>query len=232
VPRGFKGIIKAAPRYDHVFCAGTEAVKLMKVKAGVDAVWVPFACDPEYHYRVNVPPNERRNFASDIAFVGSYYPNRMKVLESVSGLDVKVWGPGWAEGAQGSPLCKKIVSAHIECREWRKIFSEAKIVTVIHYDDGETPCDQASPKLFEALACGSFVLCDRQKDAVELFRDGEHLVFFDGAADLKEKSAYFLQVPDERDRIALSGQREVIKKHTYEHRIKKILDVARGGEVV
>ena len=41
----------------------------------------------------------------------------------------------------------------------------------------------AWPKVYEALACGGFVICDNQRDVKRLFKDGEHLVIFQGAKD-------------------------------------------------
>ncbi len=58
------------------------------------------------------------------------------------------------------------------------------------------------PQIFEAMACGAFVLTDRQKDCLRLFKDGEHLVYFDGPQDLRDKARYYLDNEDKRRRIA------------------------------
>ena len=81
---------------------------------------------------------------------------------------------------------------------------------------------QADPRVFEAMACGAFVLTDRQKDVVSLFRDGEHLVTYDDDRDLRDKIGYFLRHPEERECIAAAGMREVLNNHTYSHRVKDL----------
>jgi len=66
---------------------------------------------------------------------------------------------------------------------------------------------------------------DNQKDVKSLFEDGKHLTIFKDIKDLREKIKYYLIHPEERERIAQEGYREVIQKHTYLHRIKKMLTV-------
>ena len=225
VPINFENIIKTAPFYDHVFCAGTEAVALLKSSGVREATWVPYGCDPEYHRPVDLTGEEKKKYGRDISFVGSFYPNRARVLESISDLDLAVWGPYWSRLDKASPITSKAVSAKLNYDEWIKIYSASKINLVIHYDDGKTPCNQASPKLYETLACKAFALVDDQHDARVLFEDGRHLVFFTDENDLKKKIRYYLDHPDERDKIAEAGYREVLDKHTYRHRISRILSV-------
>jgi spore maturation protein CgeB len=98
-------------------------------------------------------------------------------------------------------------------------------VLVIRYPDGHYPVHQASPRVFEALACGAFVLTDQQKDVLALFREGEHLVAFSDAADLDRKIEYYLAHPGERQRIAAAGRAEVLRRHTYTHRIARLLEI-------
>ncbi len=111
-----------------------------------------------------------------------------------------------------------------------RIYSSAKMAVVIHYQDGRTPCYQASPKVYEMLACRCFLLSDSQPDVLSLFKDGEHLAVFRDIAELREKIRYYLENVKEREKIASEGCIEVARKHTYAHRIKEMLSIvtARG----
>jgi spore maturation protein CgeB len=221
----FENVLAAAPYYEHVFCAGSEAVSLLDKAVPGKARWVPFACDPDCHRPLVLPAAEAAAYRRDMAFVGSYYPNRARVLGVLAELDLGIWGPGWKTACGGTALESKVIGAHIGFETWRKVYAAAGIVLVVHYQDGVTPCDQASPKLFEAMACGAFVMCDDQKDARMLFKDGEEVVFFSDADDLRRKAVYYLAHEDERRRIAAAGRRAVIAKHTYTHRFEEMLRV-------
>ncbi len=219
----FDRIAAAAGQYGHVFCAGSEAVDILEKIPGCQPIWLPFACDPACHHPQAVTADEEVKYRRDISFVGSWYPHRADVLDVLSDLDVGIWGPLWGRLPESSPLKHKAVEARLGFDVWTRIYTASKIVVVVHYQDGVTPCYQASPKLFEAMACGAFILCDDQKDARRLFNDGEHVVFFKDKEDLKAKAVYYLQQPQQRARIAAAGQQEVLGKHTYAHRLNGIM---------
>lgn len=223
-PDQFDTIIASAPEYSQVFCAGSEAIPIIKERTGIIALWLPFACDPDCHAPVQLTAEDQKRFSNDIAFVGSYYPNRARIFETLSDKDIKIWGPLWSRLPKDSPIKTKAVDTRLNFDIWRKIYAAAGIVLVVHFNDDHTPCFQASPKLFEAMACGAFVLVDDQKDARALFTDDEHVVFFKNGTDLREKISFYLTNPELRKIIAANGRLEVLAKHTYKHRINEIIE--------
>jgi len=229
VPVNFKNILETAPFYDHLFCAGSEAMDIFHSRGFKNVSWIPFACDPYFHKSIVLSPQEQELYAKDIVFVGSYYPNRARLLEGIADFNLGVWGPYWQKLAPESPLKQKAVDSKINYNQWVKIFNGSKINVVVHYQDGKVACHQASPKLYEAMACGCFVLCDRQKDALSLFKDKHHLVFFENEVDLREKINYYLIHDKERKDIALAGQQEVLSRHTYQDRLKLMIEILFKG---
>ena len=91
-------------------------------------------------------------------------------------------------------------------------------------------CHQASPRVYEALACRSFLLVDDQKDVKSLFQDRKHLVIFKETEDLRQKITYYLNQSDERKKIASQGYEEIVHKHTYLHRIQEMFSVIEAGK--
>jgi len=226
-PRDFQPILDTAPHYDHIFCQGTEAIYLFE-KSGISGTrWLPMACDPSQHHPVTVSDFERARYTHDVVFVGSFYPSRASLFEPIANMDLAIWGPGWDRLENTSPLRKCIQGFHTLPAEWLKIYSTAKIILAPHYKDAlnRFPVYQASPRIFEAMACGAFLITDNQKDVFALFKNREHLVCFDDSCDLFKKISYYLDHPDERRKIAENGRKEVLQRHTYTHRIKEILSI-------
>ncbi len=222
-PIDFKPVINAAPFYDFVFCGGTEAQQLL-AGAGIENThWLPFACDPELHKPVDVTMEEKKKWGSDITFVGSFYPNRYQIFEEISDFNLKLWGPGWDKLPHGSPLRHSAIDIQLKPEDWTKILCSSKIILVIHYQDGKTPCYQASPKVYETLACKSFLLVDAQRDITSLFEDGKHLAVFKDIKDLRKKIDYYLNHSKEREQIALQGYEAAVQNHTFVHRIEKLI---------
>jgi spore maturation protein CgeB len=220
-----------AAEYTFVFSQGTEYAEIFRKMGIANARWLPMACDPELHHPVNLREDEQSEFGHDAAFVGSYYPGRADCLQQLTAFDLAVWGPGWDRLSTNSPLRACVRGLHTPPESWVKIYSASRIIISIHVQDPErrVQVHQASPRIFEALACGAFVLTDSQRDVLALFRDGEHLVSFKDAADLGRKIAYYLEHPDERQRIATAGRAEVLRHHTYAHRVREIISALTGG---
>ncbi len=228
-PRDFQPILNAASFYDFIFCGGTEAQELLARARIKKTYWLPFACDPEVHAPVDTDSAERKTWGSDVSFMGSYYPNRARTLDRIADSDLRIWGPGWNQLDHNSPLKKLATDTQLKPEEWKKIFSSSKISIVIHFQDGETLCYQATPRVYEALACQTFLLVDDQKDVKSLFQDGKHLVIFKENEDLRQKITYYLNQSDERKKIARQGFEEVVRNHTYLHRLQEMFSVIEAG---
>ncbi len=224
-PINFQPILHAAPHYDHIFCAGTEAIELLDQVGIAGARWLPFGCDPDLHHPLELSSEDQKQYAHDIVFMGSYYPGRAELFSRLTEFDLAIWGPGWDRLESSSPLLKHIMGSHTTPDQWLKIYSAAKIVLAAHYQDpeGRFPVYQASPRIFEALACGSFVISDRQRDVLALFKDGTHLVTFKSPDDLFDKMKYYLNNPSERKQISRLGREAVLRHHTYLMRIVAML---------
>lgn len=228
-PADFQATIEFSLHYDFVFTGGSEAYELLDNGRLRNLHWLPFACDINFHKPWEPTQKGRPEFRADIVFVGSFYPNRMAVLEQIADFDLGVWGPGWEKVPAGSPLKRRVRRAGgVTPAEWRQIYSSAKMAVVIHYQDGRTPCYQASPKVYEILACRCFLLADNQPDVRALFKDGAHLAVFKDIADLREKINYYLENHQERKRISAQGYAEVVEKHTYARRVKEMLSIVRA----
>jgi spore maturation protein CgeB len=231
-PRIFESIIKSAPYYDYVFTQGSEAYEILEQCNIKNLFWMPFACDPDIHKPVVVSDDEAKRYGCDVCFVGSggeLYSQRREYLESLTDFDLGIWGPGWEALPQETSLKRFIKGGQTKPEEWVKIFSAAKIVFHSHYHDpeGKILCYQASPRVFETLACGAFLVCDHQRDVLRLFKAGEHLTVFRNKRELRKIVSYYLNHIEEARSISENGRKEVLQNHTYKHRIKEILETVQ-----
>jgi spore maturation protein CgeB len=233
-PINFQPIINSAPFYNYIFCQGSEAVELLRSANIFGADWLPMGCDPKYHRPVELSSKEQAEYGHDIVFVGSYYPNRAELFKTLADFDFGVWGPGWDKLEKGSRLRSHIRAAHTSPAEWAKIYSAGKIILAIHYQDpnNRVPVYQASPRIFEAMACGGFAISDHQRDVFALFRDGEHLVSYNEHEDLVSKIKFYLSHPAERRKIAEQGRQEVFRNHQYSNRIEKLLSIVMPNKPI
>ena len=86
---------------------------------------------------------------------------------------------------------------------------------------------EVTRRIFEGMACGKMVLCDRlekSKKLDELFVDGEDIVYYDDMVDCINKMNEYSTDDKERERIAQNGYRKVLENHTQKQRVDFIIE--------
>lgn len=194
-------IFNEAKRYKTVFLAQKKGVKDFIEETGKDAYWMPLAAEPLFHLPLNL------ELTHDVAFVGGIdlkdvHLYRRKCMKLMIDNGLKVF-MGKAIGI------------------WLGyVYSRAKIV----YNCSVS--DDLNQRCFEAMACKRLLLTDKisaESGIDDLFKDGEDYVSYKDEKDCLDKVKYYLTHEPERLKIAESGYKKVIEKHTYEKRMSEML---------
>ena len=86
---------------------------------------------------------------------------------------------------------------------------------------------EVTRRIFEGMACGKMVLCDRlheNKKLHELFIDGEDIVYYDDIVDCINKMNKYHEDGVERERIAKNGYNKVLENHTQKQRVEFLIE--------
>lgn len=233
-PLEFEAGLERAPAYDAFFLGASYAAR-RHIEAGhARSMWLPFACDPEVHHPSTEASLPDRPATRDrVIFVGSCYPERQILLRFLRGLPVGIWGPGWESRAGHDPhLAPMLRGGALRPSDWRALYQGADIALNIHYGSFgplEVSGDLANTRLFEIFGCGAFQVVDRQGDVLRLFRDGEDFRGFSSGDELRAVVEMALRDGDRRRAVAANGRRAVLAAHTYDHRVRLLLDPSASG---
>jgi spore maturation protein CgeB len=115
------------------------------------------------------------------------------------------------------PYCKGKISLNDEA----VLYSSSKICVNAHLDE-HLQYGSYNFRIFNALACGGFVISDRSEHLEKEFKDC--IVFTDGYEDLKNKVDYYLDNQQETVKFRENGFSLVKEKHTFKHRMNSLLD--------
>lgn len=211
-------VLEVAPHYDLVAVQSRDMATVLEQSAGIRSFWLPAAADPSIHFPLDIPVK------NEVWFIGSWYPRREELLQALDGYPLHVAGPGWEnashlKGASIHPGGQKPETI-------REVCSSAAINLSIHLCEGwgRVEFTQAGPRVFEILACRGFMLSDRVGDLDELLTEGTHYAGFCSTGELRERVDYYLRQPEERERIAQSGFECVLSQHTYEERVRNLME--------
>ena len=214
----------SVPLYDHVFALDSHFVPVFE-SSGVRCVEHLCACaDPDEHQPAELTPREREWYEADVSFVGTQHPDRVKMLDQLTGWDLRVYGVGW-DGVEES-LKRCVRREPVYGLKKTKVYSASRVSINVH---GPHMVSGENFRVFEVAACGGVSFSTFKPDLVKCFEPGTEVVVFDDADDLSEKLRHYLSHPDELEAIRLAGRRRVLAEHTYDHRAAVIMRHLRGA---
>lgn len=81
-------------------------------------------------------------------------------------------------------------------------------------------------RAMDIMGCGAFLMTNYQEDFLEYFMPGEDYVYYEDITDLIEKTGYYLNHEEERNRVARNGYDKVKLMHTFHERVSQMLSIA------
>ncbi|CUH95081.1 hypothetical protein P22_1150 [Propionispora sp. 2/2-37] len=220
--------IKAA-KPEYIFTIDRETVPFYN-QLGFKAYYLPWACNPEFHQ----PAEPVEKYKCDIALVAtagvtwsSYRRDSARILLKPlveRGYDVAIWGKRWDK------LDPAIVGFNVDSRHFRgnlsyletnRVYSSAKIILGF-----QNVITELTSRTYEILGARGFLLAPATTAVLEKFTPGKHLVVAQSEEDTLRLVDYYLKQGNERETIALQGQREVYSyQNTYTDRAAQILKI-------
>ncbi|MBP3804762.1 MAG: glycosyltransferase [Oribacterium sp.] len=82
-------------------------------------------------------------------------------------------------------------------------------------------------RVFDILGSGGFLLSNFQRDLQYHFVPGEDFVYYESRKDLLDKIDYYLVNENERMDIARNAHRKIKEQHTFNVRVKEIIDLVK-----
>lgn len=146
---------------------------------------------------------------------------RQKVLDLAvaSGASIRFFGPGgWNAWSNYQPFYQSVLT---EPEDLRAVYQSSKIN--LHEGVG------VHFRTLDCMASGGLLFFMASPDDARYggiqscFTPGKHYVEFD-QNDFSEKATFYLVHPEERKQICEQARAEVASRHTWKHRIQKIID--------
>lgn len=204
--------------YQEIFSFSKVTTQFFKYTKNLNASHFPFGAK-----LISAPIHLAYKY--DVLFVGSADLRRILLLEHIK-KHVSIFGNRWQRNYPliSAEMQSRIIDNAVWGEALHQLLAESKIVlniTRTNFYGAETGVNL---RLFEALAAGCFLLTDDCEEVAALFEVGVEIEVFKNATELKEKVAYYLAHPAEREAIAKRGHAKFLKYYTWQARI---LDLSR-----
>lgn len=159
----------------------------------------------------------------DVAFVGNWRGEFRRIVWDAiqAGHPPALYGRGWDLLAP-----EHAVAEHVPHSELHRLYSSSRILLCDHWDDMRRH-GFVSNRVFDALACETFVIADDNRALAETLPGV--VATYSSPEDLSEKLERYLSRPEERQRLARSGRAIVLADHTVERRVEQLLAIAAAA---
>jgi len=216
-----QNVIDSLAVYDHVFTWSKMLVKRLTDDGATRVHYLPFAADADvYKGCENPTAEERKMYGSDIVFVGTGDPERKSELESLSDLDLGIWGPYWDRNCKKSHLMARLRGGRIDVNTMAKVYRSSKVVLNLMREQNFSSHNM---KTFEIPSIGAFMLAPRTSEHADFFEEGKDIACYGSAHELREKAIYFIAHDAERAAMAKSAHEKTLRYHTYIQRMTELL---------
>jgi len=141
---------------------------------------------------------------------------RLSLLKKVAPLGLRIYGDAGWRGLNGNFRYHRPLSYY---RELPYFFNVSKInlnATSLQMEEA------INQRVFDASACGSFIITDYQKQLEDLFCIKEEIVCFRDEDELFDLCRFYLNHPQEREKKAARARERVLKEHSYQLRLIKM----------
>lgn len=224
-----------APAYH--YCLVPEKFRLIDYKSiGANPVYCQEAANPNIYKPYQVSKSY------DVSFIGGRYADRYYYIQSLyeAGIFVKVWGENWKRErdklkelmrpvynilAGKSSMPDELFGNYLLDEEMVKTYSETKINLgfAICGDThlSEIPIKQVRLRDFEVPMSGGFYLTEWVDELTDFFEPDREIVCFQTKEECIDKSKYYLEHENERERIRIAGYNRAINEHTWQKRLDK-----------
>lgn len=204
--------------YDRVLVASRPYVSRVGATTGVGVECLLQFTDPAL-FGGDAPCEKMR----DLLFVGNWRGVYRRIVWDAhcTGRRVMLVGEGWRYLAPGDTLAE-----HVPYQDLKALYASARILLIDHWDDMRDH-GFISNKVFDALASGSFVVCDDVSGLRELLPGG--IETYRDLEELDRLLKRYLADPKAQRAVAVRGRELVLAKHTVERRVDDLLGSMHGA---
>ena len=211
--------LRVARPYDFLFVTGSDVAAEFERALGRSVEVLPLAADPSI-YR---PLRSKDQYRANVVFAGGATPEREGLLSGLAEFGVALWGPGWRKTALRD-YCRGEVR---NTAEFVRAYGGASVGINLHHTVGSNGVNAScNQRVFELAAIGVAQVVDPRGDLASYFEPDRDLVVFRDGAELRAVVEQLIHEPQGAEALGESARRTALSRHTYMHRMKRILDAA------
>jgi hypothetical protein len=218
VGSGNKFVRKSLHLFDFYFSYAVDAVNHLR-ESKVNSYLIPFGFDSDGFVFTNLKKSDE---ILKVCFLGNGDKFRAKFLNQLAklGLEIDVYGENWSRFKMDSLI--QVGQAKYGKEFWTTLQVYAVQLNLLRPHNLNTH----NMRSFDIPGAGGIMLAPKTMDHQTFFKDGTEIFLFDNVQMAYNRASDILNLTfDERLRIRENVRVKSLKFHTYNQRVKKLIDI-------
>lgn len=220
----FSAYRAAVPDYDLVVVVRPENVDEAARLGARQVLFHPRVADEVAHAPRPLTPAIQAQWQSEVAFVGSWMPERGPFMVELieRGVALTLYGPGWHKAPEWPVLERYHRAAYLDGDAYAYAVQCAK-VSIGMLSKGNR--DLHTTRSMEIPALGGLLCAERTEEHLALYTDRVEAAFWSDAAECAELCRWLLADDARRQAIARAGHARFLRNgHTSENLIRHVIE--------
>jgi spore maturation protein CgeB len=205
---------KALPYYDLAVVTFAENVEQATASGArrVTRAWL--TADEEGHTSAVTSDAHRERYKSDVAFVGTWMPERGPFMVELLRRDVplSIWGDGWQKAPEWPQLAANWRGGGLYDQDYVAAITSAKVCLGLLSKGNR---NLHTSRSVEIPALGGLFCAERTSEHLALYEDGREAVFWDNAAECAAQCQRLLADEPLRRDIAHRGHERALRNNLF-----------------
>jgi spore maturation protein CgeB len=218
--------LRAVPFYDLIVvlrdCNVAEAYAL----GAVNVLRVQMSADEVAHAPKHISESIQARWSSDVAFVGTWMPERGPFLARLVelGVPLTIYGDRWNKAREYSILRKHIRGTGLyDDDQYAKVIQCAKVSLGLLSKGNR---DLSTTRSFEIPSLGGVLCAERTPEHTKLYKEDHEAAFWDSPEECAGKCLQLLQDRPRREQLVYNGRIRCLQNKTMnEPVLARVLDV-------
>jgi spore maturation protein CgeB len=219
----FSNYRRAVAEYDLVVVVRPPNVDEATVSGARKVLLHPMVSDEVAHAPRVLTPEIRSLWESEVAFIGSWMPERGPFMRDLirRGVPLAIFGPGWQKAPEWPALQRHHRAEYLDGDSYAYAVQCAK-VSLGMLSKGNR--DLHTTRSMEIPSLGGLLCAERTAEHLAFYREGEEAVFWSDSVECAAACHALLADAPLRERISAHGRiRSVHNGYTSENLIRKVI---------
>ena len=209
---------KALPYYDLVAVVREVNVSEARQYGAKSVIRVFMSADEVAHSPRALRPDERALYESEVAFVGTWMPERGPFMADLvrRGIPLSIWGDRWHKAREWSALKPHWRGPGLFDDRYASIILCARVVLGLLSKDNR---DLHTQRTMEIPALGAVLCAERTVEHLSLYDDGLEAIFWSNAEECAASCRRLLQDSAYRQAVATRGRLRLERNGHYNEQV-------------